>query len=189
MNSRSQGSKPNPREVRIRPMVEGDITAADHIFRLAFGTLLGIPEPTAFGGDAALVSTRWRGDPAAAFVAEIDGELVASNFATNWGSLGTFGPLTVRPDLWDGGIARRLLEPTMELFTAWGTKHAGLFTVPQSAKHIGLYQKYGFYPRFLTAIMAVPVAPREPAGGQWSKVLRRARRRARRLPRRLPQPD
>jgi hypothetical protein len=35
--------------------------------------------------------------------------------------------------------------------------HAGLFTFAESPKHIALYQKYGFYPRFLTAIMSKPV--------------------------------
>lgn len=40
---------------------------------------------------------------------------------------------------------------------AWGIRHAGLFTFAQSAKHVGLYGKFGFHPRFLTAIMAVPI--------------------------------
>jgi hypothetical protein len=88
--------------------------------------------------------------------------LVGSNFATNWGSLGFFGPLTVRPDLWDQGVGRRLIEPVMECFARWGTKQAGLFTFAQSQKHVGLYQKFGFWPRFLTAVMAKPVTP--PAG-------------------------
>jgi len=47
----------------------------------------------------------------------------------------------------------------MDLFEAWGTRHAGLFTFGQSAKHVGLYQKYGFWPRFLTAVMTSPVRP------------------------------
>jgi len=29
-----------------------------------------------------------------------------------------------------------------------------LFTFPHSAKHVGLYQKFGYWPRYLTAIMA-----------------------------------
>jgi hypothetical protein len=43
----------------------------------------------------------------------------------------------------------------------WHTKHAGLFTFAQSAKHVGLYQKFGFWPRFLTIIMSRPVWPVE----------------------------
>jgi len=34
-----------------------------------------------------------------------------------------------------------------------------LFTFASSAKHVGLYQKFGFWPRFLTAIMSRPVEP------------------------------
>ena len=60
-----------------------------------------------------------------------------------------FGPLTIRPDLWDRGIAQLLLAPTMDLFDRWGIRHAGLFTFASSAKHVGLYQKFGFWPRFL----------------------------------------
>jgi len=37
-----------------------------------------------------------------------------------------------------------------------------------SAKHVALYQKYGFYARFLTAIMSAPVVPRQIAAG-WSR--------------------
>jgi len=97
-----------------------------------------------FYADRDYVHTRYLVDPSVAFSAEADDELVGSNFVTNWGSVGFFGPLTIRPDYWDCGIAKRLLEPTMEVFEKWGTKHAGLFTFAHSAKHVGLYQKFGF---------------------------------------------
>src|SRR5215207_3466851 len=82
----------------VRPLRDEDLPTADHIMRLAFGTFLGLPDPLAFMGDADYVRTRWRADPAAAFAAELDGALVGSNFAANWGSFGFFGPLTVHPD-------------------------------------------------------------------------------------------
>ena len=146
-------------EARVRPLVEEDLDEADRICRVAFGTFVGAPEPEKFFGDADYVRTRWRADPGAALAAELDGRVVGSNFAANWGSVGFFGPLTVAPDYWDRAIAQRLLDATMELFAAWGTRHAGLFTFAQSAKHVGLYQKYGFWPRFLTAVMSSPVNP------------------------------
>jgi GNAT superfamily N-acetyltransferase len=127
--------------------------------RLAFGTFLGLPKPTMFMGDADYVRTRWLADPTAAFGVEIDGELVGSNFATNWGSVGFFGPLTIRPDFWNRGVAKRLMEPVVDCFASWNTKLAGLFTFPDSQKHLGLYQKFGFWPRYLTVIMAKPVDP------------------------------
>lgn len=155
-------------DICVRPLQENDLSAADHIMRLAFGTFLGLPEPTAFLGDAGYVRTRWRADPSAAFGAEVGGKFVGSNFATNWGSVGFFGPLTIRPDLWDRGVGRRLMEPIMECFDKWGTKHAGLFTFAHSQKHVGLYQKFGFWPRFLTAVMSKPVGQ---TGGesQWTR--------------------
>lgn len=92
--------------------------------RLAFGTFLALPEPAEFLGDASYVHHRWKANPTAAFAAELEGQLVGSNFATNWGSVGFFG----------------------------------LFAFAHSNRHVGLYQSFGFWPRFLTAIMAKPVA-------------------------------
>jgi GNAT superfamily N-acetyltransferase len=145
--------------VRVRPLAAEDLDETDRICRVAFGTFLRLPEPEKCLGDAEFVRTRWTADPAGALAAEIGGRLAGSNFATNWGSVGFFGPLTVAPDYWDRAIAQRLLDATMDLFAAWGTRHVGLFTFAQSAKHVGLYQKYGFWPRFLTAVMTSPVNP------------------------------
>jgi GNAT superfamily N-acetyltransferase len=145
--------------VRIRPLAEEDLDEADRIFRVAFGTFFGMREPGKFSGDADSVRTRWKAYPGVALAAELDGRLVGSNFAANWGSVGFFGPLTIAPQYWGRAIAQRLLDATMEQFSAWNTQHAGLFTFAQSAKHVGLYQKYGFWPRFLTAVMSRPVDP------------------------------
>ena len=153
----------------VRPLERKDLAEADRTMRVAFGTFLGLPEPASFMGDASYVFPRWKAAPDSAFAAEIDGAVVGSNFATNWGSIGFFGPLTIRPDLWDRGIGRRLMEPIMGCFERWGTKHAGLFTFPQSQKHIGLYQKFGFYPRFLTPVMSKPVEQAAFAPSAFSK--------------------
>lgn len=55
-------------------------------------------------------------DASAAWVAELDGELLGSNFGTRWGSVAFFGPLSVYPHLWDRGMAKQLLAATMERF-------------------------------------------------------------------------
>lgn len=144
-------------DVLIRPLASADLDEADRVYRLAFGTFLGVPEPARFAGDSDAVRTRWRAHPAGALAACLDGRLVGSNFATSWGSVGFFGPLTVAPEHWNRAIGQRLLDATMELFAAWGTRHTGLFTFSHSARHVRLYQKYGFWPRFLTAIMSAPV--------------------------------
>jgi len=147
----------------IRPLREGDLPEADRIFRLAFGTFLGLADPLTFAGDSDFTRTRFVSDPAGAFAAELDGRLAGSNFATAWGSVGFFGPLSVRPDLWNAGVAKRLLGPTMELLDARGCRLQGLFTFAQSPKHVGLYQRFGFWPRFLAAIMARPSTGAAPA--------------------------
>lgn len=152
----------------IRPMTENDLPEAARIIGLAFGTFLGAPDPETFWGDQDYARTRWLADPTAAFVAERGGVLVGSNFATRWGSVGFFGPLTIHPDYWNGGFGQRLLEPVMALFDNWGVSHAGLFTFAQSPKHVGLYQRYGFWPRALTAIMSTSVRSGLVEGG-WDR--------------------
>jgi hypothetical protein len=160
-----------PKADAVRPVVgalqEKDLPDAARIFRLAFGTFLGAPDPETFWTDRDYVYGRHAAPHVASFGATLDGRLVGSNFATRWGSVGFFGPLTVRPDLQERGIAQALLAPTMEQFDSWQTRHAGLFTFAQSAKHVALYQKFGFYPRFLTAVMSAK-ATRETASG-WSR--------------------
>lgn len=154
--------------VEVKPLREADLPEADRIFRLAFGTFLGLPDPLAFAGDSDFVGTRWRASPEAALGAHVEGRLVGSNFAARWGSFGFFGPLTVHPDYWDRGIARRLLAATLSQFEDWGTREVGLFTFPQSAKHVGLYQSYGFWPQQLTPLLAKPVQAIANAGA-WQR--------------------
>lgn len=139
-------------------MNEKDLEDADEIMRLAFGTFLGLPANVRFMGDADYVRTRYNADPSAALVAETgDGKIIGSNFALDWGSVGVFGPLTIHPDYWDKGVAKQLLEETMKIFRNWGSSHLGLFTFAQSSKHVHLYQKFSFWPRFLTAVMSANV--------------------------------
>jgi len=143
--------------IQIEQLQATDLDEADRIFRLAFGTFLGLSDPLTFAQGADYVHTRWNADPSAAFAARVEGKLVGTNFATNWGSVGFFGPLTIHPDYWDRGVGQRLVAPVVSKFSEWNVKQAGLYTFAQSQKHVALYQKSGFWPRFLTAIMALAV--------------------------------
>ncbi|CAN7306027.1 GNAT family N-acetyltransferase [Phenylobacterium sp. LjRoot219] len=156
-------------DISIRPLREEDLPAADHVFRLAFGTHLGLPDPLSFVGDADLVATRWRARPEAAVGVFADGRLIGSSFATDWGDFGFFGPVTVHPDFWGHGVAQRLLVPTMAQFDAWGTRQAALFTFADSPKHHALYGKFGFTKQALTPVMAKAVEP-QAASGQWASL-------------------
>ncbi|MEA5571799.1 GNAT family N-acetyltransferase [Calothrix sp. UHCC 0171] len=147
--------------VSIRLLKSHELDAADHIFRLAFGTFVGLPEPTEFYGDATYIPHRWKSDPTTVFVAEADGKLIGSNLAVNWGSFGFFGPLSVHPDYWNQGIGQKLVEPAIASFEQWNHRLNGLFTFAQSPKHHALYQKFGFRLQFLTAIMAKSVQPNQ----------------------------
>lgn len=144
----------------MRELRESDLLLADTILRSAFDTFTGV---TSLFGDRDYVHTRWQVDPAASLAAEQDGRLLGTNFVTRWGTVGFFGPMSVLPERWDQGIGSRLMEATVALFDRWGTAHAGLFTFAHSPRHHGLYQKFGFWPRFLTPVMTKTALARRPS--------------------------
>jgi predicted N-acetyltransferase YhbS len=140
-----------------------DIDAADAVLRLAFGTIRGVPDPSTTFGDRDLVRTRYRAAPEHAWVAESGGDVVGSVFAARWGAFGFLGPLTVHPELWDRGVGSRLVQPVLDVFGEWGVRQAGLFTFSDSPKHLGLYQKHGFWPGSLTVIATKAVSSPAPS--------------------------
>jgi GNAT superfamily N-acetyltransferase len=144
---------PTSQGIKVGPLKQGELEEGDRIVRLAFGTFLGMPNPLDFMGDRQYLKPRWGSAHVKVVAAREGGRLIGSNVATRWGSFGFFGPLTVLPEYWDRGVAQRLLQATMTIFDGWGLRHSGLFTFPQSPKHVGLYQKFGYWPRYLTAVM------------------------------------
>ena len=145
--------------IKVGLLKESELGEADRIVRLAFGTFMGLPNPLDFMGDRHYMTPRWRSSNVKVIAAREGDRLVGSNVITRWGSFGFFGPLTVLPEYWDRGVAQRLMESTMTIFDRWGVRHTGLFTFAHSAKHVGLYQKFGYWPRYLTAVMTF--APEE----------------------------
>jgi GNAT superfamily N-acetyltransferase len=142
--------------IQIRPMAPADLEEADRIFHTAFGTFLRLPDPASWRADCDYVRTRYRASPEDAFSADYEGKFAGSNFSARWGSVAFFGPLTIRPELWDKKIGQNLVEAVVNLFDRSKIRHAGLFTFPHSPKHLGLYQKFGFWPRMLTALLSKP---------------------------------
>jgi predicted N-acetyltransferase YhbS len=134
-------------------MRECDVDAADLVMRNAFGTFWAMPEPHLAFGDAQVIRTRFAAQPEAALVAERDDEIVGAVLATRWGTSASMGPLVVRPDLWDQGVAHELLGAIHDTMDSWNLSLAGLFTFANSPKHVGLYQRFGYWPQHLNAIM------------------------------------
>jgi GNAT superfamily N-acetyltransferase len=139
--------------IKVGLLKESELGEADRIVRLAFGTFVGLPNPLDFMGDRHYMTPRWRSTNVKVVAAREGERLVGSNVVTRWGSFGFFGPLTVDPEYWNRGVAQRLMESTMATFDRWGVRHTGLYTFAHSAKHVGLYQKFGYWPRYLTVIM------------------------------------
>ena len=146
-------------KVIIRGLRDSELADADHIFRLAFATFLGLPDPLKFSEDHGPVTASWRADPESVLAVEMDGRLIGSNVVTTWGTFGFFGPLTIHPEYWEKGAAQRLLEATMDRFERLSVRYSGLYTFTHSPKHIHLYQKFGYWPRFLTPILSKPADP------------------------------
>ena len=147
-------------KINIRLLQEQELSEADKIFRLAFGTFIGLPDPIKFYGDRYYMQ-RWYTEQKAVFAAEIDGQLVGSNFISKWGSFGFFGPLSVHPNFWNQGVGKKLMSATMECLRNWQTQHICFFTFSQSPKHLHFYQKFGFMPHFLTSICTKSVSQKQ----------------------------
>jgi len=141
-------------DIVIRHITEEDLQEADRIIRLAFGTFMGHGNPEDYRSDARYANPRYNADPSASFVAESDGKIIGSNFGLHWGSVGIFGPLTVHPDYWNRGIGSKLMEPVMRCFEEWKVTHSGAMTFANSPRHINLYRKFGYHPRFLIPVMS-----------------------------------
>jgi GNAT superfamily N-acetyltransferase len=149
--------------IKIGALRADEVEEARRIMRLAFGTFLSLPDPMEFMGDRDFVTPRWRAHNTKLLAARDNRKLIGSSIATRWGSFAFFGPITVLPEYWNRGVAQQLLAATMKIFDRWGVRHSALFTFPHSPRHVGLYQKFGYWPGSLTAL--VKRAPTPPA---WS---------------------
>ena len=116
----------------IRPMTKTDLPAVKRICHAAFGTFLGAPDRQNFWTDRDYVYGRFGSEHVAGFTVEAEGEVVGSNFATRWGNVDFFGPVSIRRDRQGRGYAKDLVAAVSAQFDAWGTSHNGLFTFPHA---------------------------------------------------------
>ncbi len=162
----------------IQPLLEADLAAAREVVREAFATFMGVAAPGEFWNDRDYVEGRWRAPHTAWFKIELEGELAAVAGVARWGSHGVVGPVAVRPVYWERKLAKALMAAATGQLDAWGVTHAGLFTFPDSPRHLGLYQGFDFWPQALTAVMERPVAARPSAVAPATPLLTTAELRA-----------
>ena len=140
-------------EVSFRELRENEVEKAEELVRSAFGAFLNIPDPLANPSQRKMIAHRFHQNPGNVLAAFLNDEPVGANVLTKWGSFAFFGPLVVRPDLWGSNIGTRLVDEALAVFAKQGANNLGLFTFPDSPKHLGLYHKFGFCSRFLTPLM------------------------------------
>ena len=161
-------------KVQVRRNRKGDLSRTRDVLEQAFSDFferqLGTRPRQAFGG-AQYVHHRWLMEPWGCFVAEEEGgRILGVALAVTWGAVGLIGPIAVLTNHQNQGIGQRLVGAVEGFFQENRTSVQGLVTYPTSAKHLGLFHRFGYKPRLLTAIMSRaldrggprPVTPAKP---------------------------
>lgn len=162
----------------IQPLRESDLSEAREVVREAFATFMGAAAPGEFWNDRDYVEGRWRAEHTAWFKVDINGQMAGVAGVARWGSHAVVGPVAVRPAYWERKLAKALMAAVSGQLDAWGIDHAGLFTFPDSPRHLGLYQGFGFWPQALTAVMARAVEGQASGSAPVCAALSQAQRQA-----------
>jgi N-acetylglutamate synthase-like GNAT family acetyltransferase len=158
----SQGRSPL---IKIRRVRKGDLSKVRDVMEQAFGDFferqVGTRPRQVFGG-AQYVHHRWLMEPWGCFVAEEgDGKIVGAAVAVMWGTIGLVGPMAVLTNYQNQDIGQQLLTACQEFFDENKATLQGVCTYPYSAKHLILYQKFGYRPKGLVVITGKPLDRRE----------------------------
>ena len=89
-------------------------------------------------------------------VAEVDGEVVGSNFLDERSPIVGIGPITVAPDVQDGGIGRALMDDVLARAVDTGAPGVRLLQSAYHGRSLALYSKLGFSVRDTLACMQGP---------------------------------
>jgi ribosomal protein S18 acetylase RimI-like enzyme len=147
---------------------KGDLSKIRDVMEQTFGDFLerqlGTRPRQAFGG-AQYVHHRWLMEPWGCFVAEEDGsKIVGAALAVTWGTVGVLGPVAVLTNYHNQTIGQQLIRAAQDFFDENKATLHGCVTYPTSPKHLFLYHKFGYRPKYLTAIMSRTI-DRGPARG------------------------
>ena len=97
-------------------------------------------------------------------VAEVDGEVVGSNFLDERSPIVGIGPITVAPGVQNGGIGRALMDDVLARAVDTGAPGVRLLQSAYHSRSLALYSKLGFSVRETLACMQGP-APSVPVAG------------------------
>jgi len=89
-------------------------------------------------------------------VAELDGQVVGSNFMANTGLVGGIGPITVAPSVQNGAIGRRMMEYMLEVARRTPLAAVRLVQAGFHCRSMALYATLGFNVREPLACMQGP---------------------------------
>lgn len=153
----------------VRPLGDEDIAEAQRCNKAAFSTFLGLAEPDLFRPGADTTGPRFRAWREACFAVTEDDRLAGVAIMMRWGSVAIVGPVTIFPEDWGKGHARRLMEKLVECADAAGLEHMALITHVQSPTHVRLYESFGFAMQRITTVMAK--APGKDAGLEGCAVI------------------
>lgn len=130
----------------VRPALAGDAEAAGRILHDAFAALAaahGVPKDLSSRQGARDLARALLADPAVfGVVAEIEGEVVGSNFLAEGDEVRGIGPLSVDPAWQEAGIGRRLMRAVLD--RAEGAVGARLVQDACNTRALALHASLGF---------------------------------------------
>jgi predicted N-acetyltransferase YhbS len=147
-------------DLKLRPGTPGDAEKCGLICYEAFSAVArehgfppSIPTPEAGVG---YISWNLAHPDIYSVVAELDGEVVGSNFLDERGPISSVGPITVAPTTQERGIGRTLMQDVMRRAADRGVAGVRLVQVGYNSHSLALYATLGFRVRDLAACMQGP---------------------------------
>ena len=145
---------------KLRPGSPDDAAACGQICFEAFGSISAahgfpsdFPSPEVATGLVGMML----GHPGFySVVAEVDGEVVGSNFLDERSPIVGIGPITVAPGVQDGGIGRALMDDVLARAVDTGAPGVRLLQSAYHGRSLALYSKLGFSVRDTLACMQGP---------------------------------
>jgi len=147
-------------DVTVRPGTPADAEACGRICYDAFAAIAGahgypvdFPSPEVAVG---LVAGLLAKPGIFGVVAEIDGEVVGSNFLDERAAVAGVGPITVDPAVQNGSVGRLLMSAVMDRAAGHGALGVRLVQVAYHTRSLALYGKLGFRVRDTLACLQGP---------------------------------